>query len=81
MSVGVTALEFLKNDTLGSQYQNDMFAADCNNDYLYDFDLIEDRIRLDLNGNLADKILTITKSLMISYLDKDLVLPPTLRKD
>ena len=56
MSVGVTALEFLKNDTLGSQYQNDMFAADCNNDYLYDFDLIEDRIRLDLNGNLADKV-------------------------
>jgi hypothetical protein len=33
-----------------------MFAADCNNDYLYDFDLIEDRIRLDLNGNLVDKV-------------------------
>ncbi len=56
MSVGVTALEFLKNDTLGNQYQNDMFAADYNNDYLYDFDLTEDRTRLDLNGNLADKV-------------------------
>jgi hypothetical protein len=31
-------------------------AADYNNDYLYDFDLIEDRTRLDLNGNLADKV-------------------------
>lgn len=56
MSVGVTALEFLRNNTLGSQYQNDMFAADYNNDYLYNFDLIEDRTRLDLNGNLADKV-------------------------
>jgi aldose sugar dehydrogenase len=63
MSVGVTALEFLKNDTLGSQYQNDMFAADYNNDYLYDFDLVEDRTRLDLNGNLTDKVANNNKEL------------------
>ncbi len=56
MSVGVTALEFLKNDTLGSQYQNDLFAADYNNDYLYNFKLNEDRNRLDLDGVLADKV-------------------------
>jgi glucose/arabinose dehydrogenase len=63
MSVGVTALEFLKNDTLGREYQNDLFVADYNNDYLYNFNLIEDRTRLDLNGELADKVANNNKEL------------------
>ena len=33
-----------------------MFVADFNNDYLYDFDLSEDRTRLNLEGDLEDKI-------------------------
>lgn len=56
MSVGVTALEFLKNNTLGTRYQNDLFAADYNNNYLYDFNLIDDRTKLELEGDLADKV-------------------------
>jgi len=63
MSVGVTAIEFLKNDTLGSQYQNDLFAADYNNDYLYNFNLIEDRTKLDLGGVLTDKVANNNKEL------------------
>ena len=56
MSVGVTAIDFLKGDRLGKQYQNDLFTADFNNDYLYNFDLSEDRTKLDLSGPLSDKI-------------------------
>ena len=56
MSVGVTALEFLEGDALGKEYQNDLFVADYNNDYLYDFELSDDRMKLDLEGDLADKI-------------------------
>jgi aldose sugar dehydrogenase len=33
-----------------------LFVADFNNDYLYDFDLSEDRTRLNLEGDLEDKI-------------------------
>lgn len=33
-----------------------MFVADFSNDYLYDFDLSEDRTRLNLEGDLEDKI-------------------------
>jgi glucose/arabinose dehydrogenase len=56
MSVGVTALEFLRGDALGEEYQNDLFVADYNNDYLYDFELSDDRTKLDLEGQLADKV-------------------------
>ena len=56
MSVGVTALDFLTGDALGEEYENDLFVADYNNDYLYDFELSEDRTKLDLEGELVDKI-------------------------
>jgi aldose sugar dehydrogenase len=56
MSVGVTALEFLRGDVLGEEYQNDLFVADYNNDYLYDFKLSDDRTKLHLEGDPADKI-------------------------
>lgn len=56
MSVGVTSLEFLTSDNLGTQYENDLFVADYNNDYLYNFELTQDRSELALEGNLTDKI-------------------------
>ncbi len=55
-SVGVTGLEFLTSDNLGKQYENDLFVADYNNDYLYNFELTQDRSELALEGNLTDKI-------------------------
>ena len=56
MSVGVTALEFLKEDVLGEEHQYDMFVADYNNDYLYKFELNEGRTELELEGDLKDGI-------------------------
>jgi len=56
MSVGVTALEFLRGDVLGEECQNDLFVADYNNDYLCDFKLSDDRTKLHLEGDPADKI-------------------------
>jgi aldose sugar dehydrogenase len=56
MSVGVTALDFLTGNALGEEYENDLFVADYNNDYLYDFELSEDRTKLNLEGELVDKI-------------------------
>jgi glucose/arabinose dehydrogenase len=53
MSVGVTALG--SGNALGEEYENNMFVADYNNDYLYDFELSEDRTKLDLEGELVDK--------------------------
>ncbi len=55
MSVGVTSMEFLTSNKLGNQYEGDLFVADYNNDYLYNFDLVKDRTKLDLKGNLTDK--------------------------
>lgn len=54
--VGVTALDFLTGDALREEYENDLFVADYNNDYLYDFELSEDRTKWDLEGELVDKI-------------------------
>lgn len=56
MSVGVTSLEFLKEDVLGEAHQYDMFVADYNNDYLYKFELNERRTGLELEGDLKDGI-------------------------
>ncbi len=56
MSVGVTSIEFLTSNKLGKQYESDLFVADYNNDYLYNFDLTKDRSKLALKGNLTDKI-------------------------
>ena len=33
-----------------------MFATDYNNDYLYDFDGVKDRTRLDLSGNPTNTV-------------------------
>lgn len=55
MSVGVTALNFLTSDELGKQYEYDLFVADYNNDYLYNFNLNENRTEFSLSSDLADK--------------------------
>lgn len=54
--VGVTASDSLRGDALGEEYQNDQFVSDYNNDYLYGFGLSDIRTKLDLEGDLVDKI-------------------------
>ncbi len=54
--VGPTALIFLTSNKLGSNYTNDLFAADVNNGNIYHFDLNENRTELYLKGVLEDKI-------------------------
>jgi glucose/arabinose dehydrogenase len=56
-SVGPTALKFLESDTLGRNYQNDIFVGDINKGRVYHFDLNEDRTELDFRGSLSDKII------------------------
>jgi glucose/arabinose dehydrogenase len=55
-SVGVTALKFLGSDGLGKQYENDLFVADYNNNYIYNFDLNESRTEFVLDDALSDKV-------------------------
>ena len=80
MSVGVTALVFLRGDVLGEEYQNDLFVADYNNDYLYDFKLSDDRTKLHLEGDPAEKIANDNEELENVALGKGFGLP-ILRKD
>ena len=54
--VAPTALTFLDSDTLGQQYENDMFVGDAKKGNLYHFELDEQRTGLALDGALADKI-------------------------
>jgi hypothetical protein len=56
-TAGPTALKFLHSDTLGSQYQNDIFVGDVHNGRLYHFDLNQDRTGLVLPEALADKVI------------------------
>ncbi|MGH9974404.1 MAG: PQQ-dependent sugar dehydrogenase, partial [Nitrososphaeraceae archaeon] len=54
--VAPTAVEFLSSNTLGTQYQNDMFVGDFNNGRIYNFNLNAERNGLILGGVLSDKI-------------------------
>ena len=54
--VAPTAITFLDSDTLGQQYENDMFVGDAKKGNLYHFELDEPRTGLLLDGTLADKI-------------------------
>ena len=65
-SVAVTALEFLRGDVLGEEHQSDLFVVDYNNDYLYDFKLSDDRTKLHLEGDLADKIANDNEELEVA---------------
>ena len=54
--VAPTAILFLANDTLDSDYHNDMLVAGSNNGKIYRFELDHNRTELVLPGKLADKV-------------------------
>jgi DNA-binding beta-propeller fold protein YncE/glucose/arabinose dehydrogenase/plastocyanin len=54
--VGVTDLVFFPSDTLGKEYEGNLFVADNNNGYLYRFLLNQSRTGLLLNGSLSDGV-------------------------
>jgi glucose/arabinose dehydrogenase len=60
--VTTTALKFLDTDKMGKKYENDMFVADVNNGFNYDFDLNQNRTQIvpsthnDTNTQFTDKI-------------------------
>jgi aldose sugar dehydrogenase len=61
-TTGLTALKFLDSDKMGKKYENDMFVADINNGFIYDFDLNQNRTQIapsthnDTNTQFTDKI-------------------------
>jgi glucose/arabinose dehydrogenase len=55
-TVAPTAVSFLDSNTLGNNYQNDMFVATAGGGKIYNFDLSQDRKQLVLKDTLADKI-------------------------
>jgi glucose/arabinose dehydrogenase len=62
-TVGPTAAKFLNSDKLGEQYENDLFVACFNLGIILHFDLSQDRIELQLQGPLRDKIGNSTEEL------------------
>ena len=55
-TVGPTAIKFFNSDKLGSEYQDDVFVGAVHSEYLYHFDLNENRNQLLLEGALTDRI-------------------------
>ena len=55
LTVGPTALKFLKSEALGKQYANDMFVGSTSGD-IFHFNLNKNRDALSLRGLLADKV-------------------------
>jgi aldose sugar dehydrogenase len=51
-----TAITFLNSDKLGKQYQNNMFVGSVRGGTLFNFDLNDDRTKLDLHNLLNDKV-------------------------
>jgi aldose sugar dehydrogenase len=62
-TVGPTQIKFLHSDKYPKEYNNDLFAGDTNNGYLYHFDLSKDRKSLLLNGSLSDRVANSTAEL------------------
>lgn len=62
-SVGPTAIKFLNTDELGSENKNDLLVGDIKSGNIYSFNLDEDRLSLDLDGPLADKVADKSKEL------------------
>ena len=52
--IGVTALEFLNSDKLGTKYQNNMFVGDINNGLLYRFILNDARNDLSFDNGYVE---------------------------
>jgi aldose sugar dehydrogenase len=55
-TVAPTQLVFLNSDKLGQQYENDMFVGSAKKGTIFHFDLNEDRISLNLTGDVADLV-------------------------
>jgi aldose sugar dehydrogenase len=55
--VAPTALKFLNSEQLGKRYQNDLFVASFNLGEIYDFDLSENRSKLELTNTTANNTL------------------------
>lgn len=51
-----TALKFFTSDKYDPDYKNDLFVGYANKRTLYHFELIENRIALQLRGKLIDRI-------------------------
>jgi glucose/arabinose dehydrogenase len=55
--VAPTALKFLNSEQFGKRYQNDLFVASFNLGEIYDFDLNENRTKLELTNTTANNTL------------------------
>ena len=55
-TVAPTALVFLDSQSLGKEYENDLFVGSADGGRLFHFDLSEDRRELVLEGDIADKV-------------------------
>lgn len=54
--VAPTAIQFLTSDKYGPSYENDLFVSDANTGSIYHFELTNNRMALQLNQSLEDKI-------------------------
>lgn len=70
-SVGVTALKFFDSKKMGNEYLNDLFVADYNNNYIYNFNLNSARTGLELTDSLTDKIANTNEELNSVVFGKD----------
>jgi aldose sugar dehydrogenase len=70
-SVGVTALKFFDSKQMGNEYLNDLFVADYNNNYIYNFNLNYARTGLELEDSLTDKIANTNEELDSVVFAKD----------
>jgi glucose/arabinose dehydrogenase len=55
-TVAPTGIQFFDSDTLGSDYENDLFVGDFKNGNIYNFKLNQNRKGLSLSGPLKDLI-------------------------
>ena len=61
--VAPSAIKFLDSNRYGPEYKNDLLVGDANYGNIYDFNLEEERMNLDLTSKLSDKIANNTGEL------------------
>jgi len=54
--IGITDAKFLNSNKLGQEYENNLFAGDINNGYLYRFALNDDRAGILINNSFVGDI-------------------------
>jgi glucose/arabinose dehydrogenase len=54
--VAPSSIKFIDTEKYGTKYNNDLLVGDANYGNIYDFNLDEQRINLNLIGKLSDKI-------------------------